>query len=464
MRQARQDELDEVIRTVSQGVLGLTIGCARCHNHKFDPILQRDYYAMQAIFAGLAYGKRHQRGPKNDAWQAQLPESQEKLNQLLEERKNLQTKLGLDASVNNVQTERFVTVDAQAVRMTILATQNGSPSSLYEFEVWSTASENRAPVNVAPAKESSTPSASSFALANQTRHFDNLTDGTIDRRQAFPWVAAEQGPAWIIIEFPQRTAIDRIVFHRGNSTPVNYKLEYRTSRDAPWILLSDTTGRLPREDDIRKAEELRLAEVSVAEAQEISKNSALIRAARSTVGRLASGPRVFAASFDEKPDSTWQLSRGDTMQRMQQIETGIPRVMGDLKLDMTHPEIERRTALAKRLTEPDHPLTARVIANRVWQHHFGQGLTDTPSDLGVMGSKPTHPDLLDWLADTFLQDGWSLKRLRRRIVMSETFRQNDRPNDKAITVDADARLLWRFPHEEWKQRQSVIPSCKRAEN
>lgn len=204
-----------------------------------------------------------------------------------------------------------------------------------------------------------------LCIGNQTRHFDNLTDGTIGRRQAFRWVAAEQGPAWIIIEFPQRTEIDRIVFRRGNSIPVNYKLEYRTSRDASWILLSDTTGRLPREDDIRKAEELRLAEVSVAEAQKISKNSALIRAARSAVGRLASGPRVFAASFDKKPDSTWQLSRGDPMQRMQQIEPGIPRVMGDLKLDMAHPEIERRTALAKHLTEPDHPLTARVIVNRV---------------------------------------------------------------------------------------------------
>ncbi len=445
MRQARQDELDEVIRTVSQGVLGLTIGCARCHNHKFDPILQRDYYAMQGIFAGLAYAERRHRGPKNDSWQTQLPGSRKKLNQLLEERKHLQTKLDLDASVENVQVEKFAAVDAQAVRMTIIATQNGSPPSLYEFETWSTASENRAPVNVALAKEGSTPSASSFALANQTRHFDNLTDGTIDRRQAFPWVAAKQGPAWIIIEFPQRTEIDRIVFQRGNNIPVNYELEYRTSRDAPWILLSDTTGRLPREDDIRKAEELRLAQVSVAEAQEISKNSALIRAARAEVSRLASGPRVFAASFNEKPDSTWQLNRGDPMQRTQQIEPGIPRVLGDLKLDIDHPEIERRTALAKHLTEPDHPLTARVIVNRVWQHHFGQGLTDTPSDLGVMGSKPTHPDLLDWLADTFIKDGWSLKRLHRRIVMSETFRQNNRPNDKAIAVDADARLLWRFP-------------------
>ena len=351
----------------------------------------------------------------------------------------------MDASVENVQVEKFAAVDAQAVRMTIIATQNGSPPSLYEFETWSTSSENRAPVNVALAKEGATPSASSFALANQTRHFDNLTDGTIDRRQAFPWVAAKQGPAWIIIEFPQRTEIDRIVFHRGNSIPVNYELEYRTSRDAPWILLSDTTERLPREDDMRKAEEFRLAQVSVAEAQEISKNSALIRAARSEVSRLASGPRVFAASFNEKPDSTWQLNRGDPMQRTQQIEPGIPRVLGDLKLDIDHSEIERRTALAKHLTEPDHPLTARVIVNRVWQHHFGQGLTDTPSDLGVMGSKPTHPDLLDWLADTFIKDGWSLKRLHRRIVMSETFRQNNRPNDDAIAVDADARLLWRFP-------------------
>ena len=445
MRQARQDELDEVIRTVSQGFMGLTIGCARCHNHKFDPILQRDYYAMQGIFAGLSYGERRLRGAKNDTWQSQLPKAKDKLQQHLKRHEDLKKELGLEASVENIQREDFPPVTAQSVRMTITATQNGSPPSLYEFEVWSSPDTNNGQKNVALASHGSIPTASSFALANQTRHFDNLTDGTVDRRQAFPWVAAQSGPAWIGIDLVEPTEITHIVFHRGNSTPVEYTLEYRESSDAEWQLLSDATRKMPREDDLRTAETLNLADVSAAKKREIAENSTSIRKARSEVNRLASGPRVFAASFMEKPEATWQLGRGDPMQRTRQIKPGIPKVLGELRLDDAHPESERRIALAKDLTRNDHPLTARVIVNRVWQHHFGHGLTDTPSDLGSMGSRPTHPDLLDWLAFNFIKDGWSLKSLHRRIVMSDTFRQDNLPDAKALAVDADARLLWRFP-------------------
>jgi len=445
MRQARQDELDEVIRTVSQGLLGLTIGCARCHNHKFDPILQRDYYAIQAVFAGLTYGDRRNRGPQNDEWSAQLPAAQETLNQLLQERKNLQQTLGLQPAIASVHTETFVATTAQAVRMTITATQNGNPPSLYEFEVWTTAEDNRPTRNVALASVGAVASASSFALANQTRHFDNLVDGTTDRRQAFPWVAKTAGESWIEVEFTEPELVDRVVFDRGSSVPVAYKLEARLSKTAPWQELSDARHRMPREDDIRQAETIDLAPASPEQVRQILRNSAEIRTARATVNRFSSGPQVFAARFTAAPQPTWQLRRGDPMQRTEQVAPAIPRVLGDLNLEMNHPELERRIALAQHLTQDNHPLTARVIVNRVWQHHFGNGLIDTPSDLGVMGSKPTHPKLLDWLATTFVKDGWSLKRLHRRIVLSETFRQNNRPNKTATAIDAEARLLWRFP-------------------
>ena len=445
MRQARQDELDEVIRTVSQGLLGLTIGCARCHNHKFDPILQRDYYAMQAVFAGLSYGDRRKRGPENDEWSAQLPAAQEKLKQLLEERRHLQQTLELKPAIASLHTDRFATVMAQAVRMTITATQNGSPASLYEFEAWTPAEPDQPTRNVALASTGAVPSASSFALANQTRHFDNLVDGTTDRRQAFPWVAATTGPAWIEVEFARPVPIDRVVFDRGSSVPVAYQLEVRSSKTAAWKKIADTGHRMPREDDIRPAEAIDLAQASPDQIKQIVGNSAAIRTSQATVNRLRAGPQVFAARFTTDPEPTWHLRRGDPMQRTELVAPAIPRVLGNLKLDLNQPESERRIALAEHLTQQDHPLTARVIVNRVWHHHFGHGLIDTPSDLGLMGSTPTHPKLLDWLAATFIKNGWSLKHLHRRIVLSETFRQNNRPNPTAIAIDAEARLLWRFP-------------------
>ena len=105
----------------------------------------------------------------------------------------------------------------------------------------------------------------------------------------------------------------------------------------------------------------------------------------------------------------------------------------------------RRTALAKWLTEPENPLTARVMANRVWHYHFGQGIVRTPSDFGLMGERPTHPDLLDWLAGEFVRSGWSLKHLHRLIMNSATYRQASHFREAASEADPLNQLLWRFP-------------------
>jgi hypothetical protein len=123
----------------------------------------------------------------------------------------------------------------------------------------------------------------------------------------------------------------------------------------------------------------------------------------------------------------------------------IPVALGKMDLKPNAPEPQRRLALANHLTLPSHPLTARVLVNRVWQNHFGTGLVDTPSDFGKMGTAPSHAELLDWLALEFIRQGWSQKKLHRLIVTSRVYRQSSRPNEKALRVDADARLLWRFP-------------------
>jgi hypothetical protein len=114
-------------------------------------------------------------------------------------------------------------------------------------------------------------------------------------------------------------------------------------------------------------------------------------------------------------------------------------------LDAKAPDDLRRTALADWIADAKNPLTARVIVNRVWFYHFGNGIVNTPSDFGLMGDRPSHPELLDWLAVSFMENGWSLKWLQRQIVMSQAFQQSSVLNEKAFAVDADNRLLWRMP-------------------
>jgi hypothetical protein len=105
----------------------------------------------------------------------------------------------------------------------------------------------------------------------------------------------------------------------------------------------------------------------------------------------------------------------------------------------------RRLALARWLTRPDHPLTARVLVNRVWQHHFGTGIVPTADDFGHTGARPTDPELLDWLAREFIERGWSLKQLHRLIITSSAYRQESRLRKDAAGVDPENKLLWRMP-------------------
>ncbi|QDU56624.1 PSD1 and planctomycete cytochrome C domain-containing protein [Aeoliella mucimassa] len=445
MRQARQDELDEVVRTVGQAFFGLTIGCARCHNHKFDPILQRDYYAMQGIFAGLTYGERRRRGPEDDAWAAQIPQLEEKLAKLRADLQAMRKSHGLRPPLENLETETFEPIMARAVRMEIAATTNGASASLYELQAFSVPEGDEPTQNIALASLGATPSASSFALSNQSRHFDNLVDGTSDRRQAFPWVSGQGGPAWVQVDFQQPTTIHRVVWESGESTPASYVLKVLPVGSDEWVTVADTSQRMLREDDMRSADSIALAGVSDEQVQAIVTNLGQLRSLQAEVGRLSSGPQVFAANFTTSPDPTWLLLRGNAMQRGEELAPAIPLVLGSLEMSKDEPEQQRRLALAKHLTSADHPLTARVIVNRVWQQHFGIGLVDTPSDFGKKGSTPTHPELLDWLAADFMEQGWSLKQLHRQIVMSKAFRQSSQPQEDGLAVDADSRLLWRFP-------------------
>ena len=159
-------------------------------------------------------------------------------------------------------------------------------------------------------------------------------------------------------------------------------------------------------------------------------------------------PRVYAASGTETGVSH-VLLRGDVEKKGSAVSAGGLSVIAgpapEFGLATDAPEATRRRKLADWLADRDNPLTYRAMANRIWHYHFGTGIVGTPNDLGASGERPSHPELLDWLACELRDQGGRLKSLHRLIVTSETYKQSSRFDPKAAAKDADSRLLWRFP-------------------
>jgi len=440
MRQARQDELDEIVQTVGGAFLGLTMGCARCHSHKFDPIPQRDYYSFQAIFSGVHFGDRRLRGAEDDRWTAQAVEVKKQLEGAEQRLEVMREELGLLPPLTPERhTELFEPIRAKVVRIEIRATNDGGRPTLFEFEIYSAGNESK---NVA-LQPGTRASASSFALENQTRHPDNLIDGKLRTDDRFPWIASEGGPAWVEIELAGAATIDKIIWERGSGFPVEYEIKVRGQNDQ-WTSIVDARRRMLHQEDSRVAENVSLDGVNVDSIKQLVEQLAKARHLRSEYNRLSAGPQVFAGVIRD-PEPAFRLKRGDPMQRLEPVVPDVPDVLGSIALDSDSTDAERRIALARHLTSPENPLTARVMVNRIWQHYFGAGLVSTPSDLGKMGSKPTHPELLDWLAGEFVRSGWSIKHMHRLILNSSTYRQSHQPREEALALDADCRLLWRYP-------------------
>ena len=164
------------------------------------------------------------------------------------------------------------------------------------------------------------------------------------------------------------------------------------------------------------------------------------------------GPRTpQVRGIDEAgPNSspTYILRRGEYTLRGAEVQPRPPEILkssgGDISIRPFARSTGRRTALAEWLAKPDNPLTARVIVNRLWQHHFGLGIVATASDFGMMGAEPSHPELLDWLAMELQETGWSLKQLHRRMLLSATYQQSSHATQAAIDADPENELLGRF--------------------
>jgi hypothetical protein len=320
---SRQEVLTEMTNGVGAAFLGLTVGCARCHDHKFDPISQVDYYRLQAFFG------------------AAQPQE-----------------VDLGGSDGRADFDR----------------------RLKAFN------ENTAPLRQKLA-DLEAPARARLREAKKAK-----------------------------LEAPYR---DALAVEPAKRAPEQKKLAEQAEVLVK-VSWDEVVDALSPEDRAARAQ---------------------LREQLHTLEARKPTPTPRAWTLSEAGDPfAFVLKRGDPRKRGDRVSPGFLHVL----TAADEPAPKDRTDLARWLTRKDHPLTARVIVNRLWEHHFGRGLVATPNDFGVRGEPPTHPELLDWLAVELVESGWSLKHLHRLMVLSNTYQQDSRPNDAGRKADPDNRLLWRM--------------------
>ncbi len=335
--QRRQEILDDITDTAGATFMAMTYGCARCHTHKFDPILHTDYYRLQAFFANTAADDEIPMvGPEEMAryrarkalWNEKTKPVRDQIAALLEPEKQKQIKELVDK---------------------------------YPAEIQS--------IIAKPAAD----------------------------RNPFEWQMYAKAKPYLIID-------------------------------------DSTAGRALK-------------------GQNKAKYEALLAQLKPFADLDPGDPPIGIGMRDLSGEAppTYRLAVGQWDAPQEQVQPGFLSILDPNPAKITRPPdgntTGRRTTLANWLTSPDNPLTARVMVNRIWFHHFGQGLVDTPSDFGQMGQRPTHPELLDWLASEFVRTGWDIKRMHKLMVMSNVYRESSAYDETAAAEDPKDRLMWRFPRE-----------------
>jgi mono/diheme cytochrome c family protein len=473
----RAATIDDMVTATSGAFLGLTVNCARCHNHKFDPIPAEDYYRVRAAFEGVTHGRRvvataEQRKSHAEAMRpltaklADLNAKKEALDKKIDTRAKTQfarmkfTRPPVDRFGTD---ENFPATEAKMLRFVISgftsdadskAKPGGPGGRLTEFQVWSSSGKNIAlATEGAKAEGAKSATAEDFPEAYGPQY-------CIDGRLGEAWFIGN--PPVLTLTFANPERIERITFINSRAgkedaeddskvrgaTPTEY--EVQVSMDGTtWQTVASSEGRQPYTEALG----IVMARRTVITADEkatlagLEKQIAEVNAAIARVPKL---PEIWAGKFAQSKEKTFLFRGGDPMKPVNEVTAASLDVLDGVtkpyQLSADAPEGERRLALARWIVGTENPLTPRVLANRVWHYHFGTGIVDTPSDFGYLGSKPTHPELLDYLAAKLVANGWKLKALHREILLSRTYRQSSSASSNpGMRVDGASRLLWRFP-------------------
>lgn len=514
----RQDELEDLVGTTAQTFLGLTAHCARCHDHKFDPISQVDYYRLSAALSGVRHGERAA-PPAGDTLAEDLKrlttDAAEARTRLADIERPVRAKLlaerlrgaspivppepiahwEFDGDARDaigelhgdlrggarIENGQLVLPGGEAHMLTAPL---GFDLEAKTLEAW---------VRLSGAPTTGLDQRGGGVIGVQSRDgnvFDTIVYGErVPRRwtagsnffvrtkdisdSAADETEATQRPVHVAITYASDGTITLYRNGRAYGDPyptsgvqkfaaVGAQVVFGVRHSPPGMgkMLIGAIDRARLYDRALTAAEVAASAglnddtvtdddilVALAPAERDEWRSLRLDLSRlESRRRLLSGGTVHAVA-PKQPEPTRVLRRGDTRQPGDVVAAGpvaaASRGQADFGLPPDAPEAERRRRLADWLASPDNPLTARVMANRLWHYHFGTGLVDTPNDFGFNGGRPTHPELLDWLARQLIDHGWHLKQLHRTIVLSSTYRQASPHRPAAAQIDAGNRLYWR---------------------
>ncbi|MBI3416069.1 MAG: DUF1553 domain-containing protein [Verrucomicrobia bacterium] len=521
-RRVREEELEDIVAAVGQTFLGVTVNCARCHAHKFDPIPQTDYYRIKAVFAGVRYGDRSILTPEETTARERETASVKDAISKMERRIVEIEQHGREAvlgqrSANAPKPREEIALPAPFARWTFESDARDQIGSLHgNLEGGAMLANGRlrldgktgflqsAPLPL-PLHEKTLEAWLYLANVSQRggaaisvedtagKDFDAIVFGEREPKKWFAGSAffrrsrdlsapeEKAKPDELLHVAIVYEANNRITVYRNGVsyadayTPTGEQTslhEFPAEKSRVLIGLRHTgaeNGFLAGEieeaslyDHALSAEQIAasfavgVSRVDPAEIQQaLSENerdelSALRRELQERQERLKAlaTPPMAYAGVRQQPPPVHRLIRGDVEKPAETVTPGalsaVAKPSPDFGLAEDAPEAERRRKFADWVASAENPLTARVMVNRIWQQHFGTGIVGSPSDFGLNGERPSHPELLDWLALKFVEQGWSVKQLHRLIVTSSTYRQTSTFNEKAATLDADNRLLWHF--------------------
>lgn len=439
IRQARADRLDEIMQTIGASMMGVTVNCARCHNHKFDPVSIKDYYAMTAVFQGVEFGGRW---PEYGDEHPRKKRANELYRQMFMERGKLrkgarqwQEDWGGFTELHFPETKtRALKIEFDRLSIGIDELQVFGPADLNQNLAIATAGTKLV------TDDSMTKPGNELWKANDGKY------GTMAWRASGP--KGGKAKPWVEIQFSQPVEVNRFRF--SSNREYYFETDY-IQRKGYGAFAGFKVSALQPDGSWKQVGNTGWAKQLVNKDPELKRASEKLHQLIEQVKE--EGPRhSFVGQFTRKPPVTKVLHRGSPENpRDEVVPAGFDILEGDLGLDSATPDPDRRKQFAEWLVEEDHPLTSRVMVNRIWHHIFGTGIVPTGSDFGIAGAAPSHPGLLDWLAAEFIEptqsesSSWSMKGLIRLLVTSETFRRSSLPAEGGLKVDASSFLLWRYP-------------------